>query len=82
MASILLVERIGKKNIVDDWLSDGYHKRFYLAAFEDPEFALRTTERLAKEGEDFKIFYLPTACLAHHHPYRSRVSYDVRFPWA
>ncbi len=58
-----------KKNIVDDWLSDGYHKRFYLAAFEDPEFALRTTERLAKEGEEFKIFYLPTACLAHHHPY-------------
>jgi hypothetical protein len=58
-----------KRNIVDDWLVDGYHKKFYLAAFEDPELALRITERLAKKGEEFKIFYLPTACLAHHHPY-------------
>jgi glycosyltransferase involved in cell wall biosynthesis len=58
-----------QKNLVDDWLKDGYHEKFYLAAFEDPEFALRMTERLAKEGEEFKIFYLPTACLAHHHPY-------------
>jgi glycosyltransferase involved in cell wall biosynthesis len=58
-----------KKSLVNDWHADGYHKRFHLAAFEDPEFALRATERLAEEGEEFKIFYLPTACLAHYHPY-------------
>jgi glycosyltransferase involved in cell wall biosynthesis len=58
-----------KRNVVGDWLRGGYNKKFYLAALEDSEFALRVSERLSEQGEEFKIFYLPTACLTHYHPY-------------
>lgn len=58
-----------KKAMVPDWLTDGYDSSFYLAAFEDPEFALRTTLRLDEMGEKFGIFYAPSAHLVHHHPY-------------
>ena len=58
-----------KKAMVADWVADGYDSSFYLAAFEDPEFALRTTLRLAEAGERFGVFYAPSAHLVHYHPY-------------
>ncbi len=58
-----------KKALVPDWLTQGYDATFPLAAYEDPEFALRTTLRLAEAGESFRLFYVPAANLVHHHPY-------------
>lgn len=58
-----------KKALVPDWMSHGYDSSFTLAAFEDPEFALRTTARRAKMGDGFRLFYVPAAHLVHHHPY-------------
>lgn len=58
-----------KKALVSDWLTQGYDSSFTLAAFEDPEFALRTSQRLEAAGEAFRLFYAPAAYLAHHHPY-------------
>lgn len=58
-----------KKAMVPDWLTDGYDSSFYLAAFGDPEFALRTTLRLQERGEEFGIDYVPAAQLVHHHPH-------------
>lgn len=58
-----------KKALVPDWLTQGYDSSFTLAAYEDPEFALRTTLRLSEAGETFRMFYVPAANLVHHHPY-------------
>ena len=58
-----------KKALVSDWLTDGYDSSFYLAAFEDPEFAWRTTLRLREAGQEFGIYYVPAAQLVHYHPY-------------
>ena len=58
-----------KKALVPDWLTHGYDSSFTLAAFEDAEFALRTTLRLQEAGEAFRLFYAPAARLVHHHPY-------------
>lgn len=58
-----------KKAIVPDWLTNGYDSSFHLAAFEDPEFALRTMLRLQETDEPFGVFYVPAAHLVHHHPY-------------
>ncbi len=58
-----------KKALAADWMIDGYDSSFTLAAFEDPEFALRTTLRLKEQGEEFGIYYVPAAHLVHHHPY-------------
>ncbi len=58
-----------KKALVPDWLSNGYDSSFYLAAFEDPEFALRQSLALHERGETFGVFYAPAAHLVHHHPY-------------
>lgn len=58
-----------KKALVPDWLTGGYDSSFHLAAFEDPEFALRTTLRLQESNEEFGVFYAPAAHLVHFHPY-------------
>ena len=58
-----------KKNIVRDWTSHGFDPSFTLAAFEDAEFALRTSLALKEQGETFGIFYAPSAHLIHYHPY-------------
>jgi GT2 family glycosyltransferase len=58
-----------KRNLVEDWINEGYDTSFVYAAFEDPEFALRVTKRYQAEGTDFRIFYVPAATLAHFHPY-------------
>lgn len=58
-----------KKALVPDWLTGGYDSSFKLAAFEDPEFALRTTLRLQESNEEFGVFYAPAAHLVHYHPY-------------
>lgn len=58
-----------KKALVPDWLTGGYDSSFHLAAFEDPEFALRTTLRLQESNEEFGVFYVPAAHLMHFHPY-------------
>jgi len=58
-----------KKALVPDWQTHGYDSSFTLAAFEDPEFALRTSLRLEEAGQTFRLLYAPAAQLAHHHPY-------------
>lgn len=58
-----------KRALVPDWQTHGYDGSFPLAAFEDPEFALRTSLALAEAGETFRVFYAPSAHLVHHHPY-------------
>ena len=58
-----------KKALVSDWLTHGYDSSFTMAAFEDPEFALRMSQRLNEVGEAFRLFYAPAAYLAHHHSY-------------
>lgn len=58
-----------KRALVPDWQTHGYDSSFTLAAFEDPEFALRTSLQLKEMGEEFRLFYAPAAHLVHHHPY-------------
>ena len=58
-----------KKHIVRDWMTEGYDNSFHLAAFEDAEFALRTTIKLKEQKNEFGIFYFPAAALVHYHPY-------------
>ena len=58
-----------KRALVPDWQTHGYDSSFTLAAFEDPEFALRTGVQLKEMGEEFRLFYAPAAHLVHHHPY-------------
>jgi hypothetical protein len=58
-----------KKNIVTDWMIDGFDIGFPLAAFEDAEFGLRATRNFARIGKEFRIFYMPAAQVVHHHPY-------------
>lgn len=58
-----------KKALVPDWMAGGYDASFQLAAFEDPEFALRMTLRMQENADTFGIFYVPAAHLVHHHPY-------------
>ena len=54
-----------RREMVDDWSLDGFSTEFYLAAFEDGEFAYRLTKRYP----DFGVVYCPTACVEHNHPY-------------
>ncbi|MBC7801008.1 MAG: glycosyltransferase, partial [Gemmatimonadaceae bacterium] len=58
-----------KKALVPDWMTGGYDRSFHLAAFEDPEFALRTSLRLQEAKMPFGVFYVPAAQLEHHHHY-------------
>lgn len=54
-----------KRAIVDDWTSDGFSPDFSLAAYEDAEFAYRMMQR----SDPLRIFYAPSSCGTHHHPY-------------
>lgn len=54
-----------KRALVDDWMSDGFSPDFSLAAYEDAEFAYRMMRR----SDPLRIFYAPTSCGTHHHPY-------------
>lgn len=54
-----------KRAIVDDWMSEGFSPDFSLAAYEDAEFAYRQTRR----ADPLRIFYAPSSCGTHHHPY-------------
>ena len=58
-----------KRDLVPDWMAHGYDASFPAAAFEDPEFALRTSLRLEEAGGRLGVFYVPAAHLVHHHPY-------------
>ena len=53
-----------KRDIITDWLHDGFDERFALAAFEDTEFAYRLAQQSGLE-----ILYVPAAALAHNHPH-------------
>jgi glycosyltransferase involved in cell wall biosynthesis len=52
------------RNLVEDWDQDGFSEKFYLAAYEDGEFAYRLT----KKHPGFGIVYCPTAAVEHDHP--------------
>jgi glycosyltransferase involved in cell wall biosynthesis len=54
-----------KRDIVSDWLEEGFSPDFSLAAFEDAEFAYRMT----KKYPDFGIYYTAGAVVEHYHPY-------------
>ncbi|MEG9500443.1 MAG: glycosyltransferase [Methylorubrum extorquens] len=54
-----------KRDIVANWLQDGFSSKFTLYGFEDIEFAYR----LAQEPGGFKIYYDPTSIGTHIHPY-------------
>ncbi len=52
-------------SLVSDWELNGFSDKFYLAAYEDGEFAYRLSIR----HPDFGIIYCPTALIEHNHPY-------------
>ena len=54
-----------KRDVVGDWLIDGFSQRFTLYGFEDTELAYR----LSREAGGFKIFYDPGSTGRHIHPY-------------
>ncbi len=54
-----------KRRAVGDWLKEGFSDRFPFAAFEDGELAYRLEKKLGA----FRIFYAPSSCAQHLHPY-------------
>jgi glycosyltransferase involved in cell wall biosynthesis len=58
-----------KRDILDDWMREGFDTSFTMAAWEDTEFALRMTERFQAIGEDFAILYVPAADVIHFHAF-------------
>jgi len=54
-----------KRGLVEDWIHDGFNSDFARAAYEDVEFAYRTT----KSGRNLRIFYAPESVGEHYHPY-------------
>jgi glycosyltransferase involved in cell wall biosynthesis len=57
-----------RKDIVDDWITDGFDRDFTRASFEDGEFAVRLKQR----HKDFGIIYVPTASAEHLHRHTVR----------
>lgn len=55
-----------KREVVADWLTDGFSSSFPMAAFEDCELAYR----LSKRG--FKLYYDPTSEGEHAHLYSAK----------
>jgi GT2 family glycosyltransferase len=55
-----------RRNLVRDWLTEGFSDSFPLAAWEDAEFAYRMSER--KENR-LRIFYTPASTGTHHHQF-------------
>ena len=55
-----------KRDIVDDWLAEGFSPAFPLAAYEDSEFAYRMMQRVE---EPLRILYVPATVGTHHHPF-------------
>lgn len=53
-----------KRNIVDDWLAEGFSSAFTRYGYEDGEFAYRMMRR----PEPMRILYTPGAVVSHHHP--------------
>jgi glycosyltransferase involved in cell wall biosynthesis len=53
------------RELIENWESEGFSNEFYLAAFEDGEFAYR----LSKKYPEFGIIYCPSAVVEHDHPY-------------
>ncbi|MDA8528379.1 glycosyltransferase [Opitutaceae bacterium] len=54
-----------KRDIVSDWLRDGFSSEFAVASWEDIEFAYRITKKLG----EFKILYVPSSTGYHLHSY-------------
>lgn len=54
-----------KRDVVADWMEEGFSADFTLAAYEDPEFAYRMEKAFGR----FEVHYAPSAVLAHDHPY-------------
>jgi SAM-dependent methyltransferase/GT2 family glycosyltransferase len=54
-----------KRNIVVDWLADGFDPEFVLAAYEDIEFAYRQF----KAPGSLELYYEPSSVGEHIHPY-------------
>lgn len=53
-----------RRNLVADWLREGFSDAFPLAAWEDAEFAYRMASRSEKP---LRIFYTPASVGTHHH---------------
>lgn len=56
-----------KRNIVSDWMTEGFDGDFTLYGFEDSEFAYR----MSKKYDDFGVFYTANAVVEHHHTYNT-----------
>jgi glycosyltransferase involved in cell wall biosynthesis len=54
-----------KRDLVGDWISEGFSSEFPLAAYEDAEFAYRMTLR----DPPLRIFYTPASVGVHLHPF-------------
>ncbi len=54
-----------RRDVVDDWSSEGFSPDFPVASFEDAEFAYR----LQKKFGSFEIFYCPSSHGHHLHSY-------------
>jgi len=52
-----------KRNLVDDWLADGFSSAFTRYGYEDCEFAYR----MMKRPDPMRILYVPNAVASHHH---------------
>jgi glycosyltransferase involved in cell wall biosynthesis len=55
-----------KRDIISNWIEDGFSSRFPLAGFEDGELAYRFSKQF---DNGFRILYCPAAAAAHHHQY-------------
>jgi len=53
-----------KRDVINDWLTEGFSQEFTGAGYEDIEFAYRLTGTLG-----FRIFYAPAATAIHDHQY-------------
>jgi glycosyltransferase involved in cell wall biosynthesis len=54
-----------KRNLVNDWTKEGFSPRFDSAAYEDIEFAYRTS----KSRSDLRIYYAAESVGEHFHPH-------------
>ncbi|CAN7611510.1 glycosyltransferase [Pararhizobium sp. LjRoot235] len=56
-----------KRNIINNWHSEGFDQDFTLYGFEDSEFAYR----MSKLHGNFGVFYTPNAIVEHYHEYNT-----------